>query len=132
MQNEYIEQAKRIKIFKMNSIMDKKMMLEQVINHYTDGNKAKFGNMLGVKPQTINTWLLRNTYDAELIYSKCDNISGDWLLSGEGEMIKSIQSEYIDVRQDNELLNLCKLLVQNFQQRDEVMDKLVSMISKID
>lgn len=116
----------------MNKFMDKKMMLEQIVNHYTDGNKAKFANMLGVKPQTINTWLLRNTYDAELIYSKCDNISGDWLLSGEGEMIKSIQGEYIDVRQDNELLNLCKLLVRNFQQRDEVMDKLVSMISMIE
>ena len=123
---------KVIKTFKMNNIMDKKMMLEQVINHYTDGNKAKFANMLGVKPQTINTWLLRNTYDAELIYSKCDGISGDWLLSGEGEMNKNIQNEYADVRQDNELLNLCKLLVHNFQQRDEVMDKLVSMISKID
>lgn len=116
----------------MNNVMDKKMMLEQVINHYTDGNKAKFANMLGVKPQTINTWLLRNTYDAELIYSKCDGISGDWLLSGKGEMNKNIQNEYVDVRQDNELLNLCKLLVHNFQQRDEVMDKLVSMISKID
>lgn len=132
MQNEYMKQAKRIKIFKINNVMDKKMMLEQVINHYTDGNKAKFANMLGVKPQTINTWLLRNTYDAELIYSKCDGISGDWLLSGKGEMNKNIQNEYVDVRQDNELLNLCKLLVHNFQQRDEVMDKLVSMISKID
>ena len=69
--------------------MDKALMLEQLINYYTDGNKSKFANMLDVKPQTINTWLTRKTFDAELIYSKCDSVSGDWLLSGDGDMIKT-------------------------------------------
>ena len=68
--------------------MNKTIMLEQLINHYTDGNKSKFANMLGIKPQTINTWLTRNTLDAELIYSKCEDVSGGWLLSGEGDMLE--------------------------------------------
>lgn len=64
-------------------------MLECVINHYSDGNKARFAAILGIKPQTINTWVARNTFDAELIYSKCEGISGDWLLgNGEGEMLR--------------------------------------------
>lgn len=68
-------------------------MLECLINYYTDGNKAKFAAIIGVRPQTINTWEARNTFDAELIYSKCDGVSGDWLLGkGEGEMIKSNNS----------------------------------------
>ena len=68
-------------------------MLECLINYYTDGNKAKFAAIIGVRPQTINTWEARNTFDAELIYSKCDGVSGDWLLgNGEGDMLKSNNS----------------------------------------
>lgn len=72
--------------------MDKYSMLEEIISYYAKGNKALFSRMLGVKPQTINTWLNRNTFDAELIYANCESISGDWLLSGEGEMIKVTQN----------------------------------------
>lgn len=114
--------------------MDKALMLEQLINYYTDGNKSKFANMLDVKPQTINTWLTRKTFDAELIYSKCDSVSGDWLLSGDGDMIKTdIHFENINSENVNkELLELCKSLVANFQQRDDVMNKLVSMVKGIE
>ena len=77
--------------------MDKTSMLEEMIIYYTNGNKSLFSRKLGVKPQTINTWLNRNTFDAELIYSKCEYISGDWLLSGVGEMIKSTDSQNIQI-----------------------------------
>ena len=70
--------------------MEKKDILESLVNYYTNGNKAKFAAKLGIKPQTINTWLGRNSFDIELIYSKCEYLSGDWLLSGgEGEMLRS-------------------------------------------
>ena len=73
--------------------MEKSEMLECIINYYTDGNKARFAAIIGVKPQTINTWTARNTFDAELIYSKCEGISGDWLLgNGEGDMLKTNNS----------------------------------------
>lgn len=67
--------------------MDKKSMLEAMISHYTNGNKAKFATLLGVSAQTISAWTTRNTFDTELIYTKCSDISADWLLSGEGAML---------------------------------------------
>lgn len=76
-------------------------MLEEMILYYTKGNKSLFSRKLGIKPQTINTWLNRNTFDAELIYSKCESISGDWLLSGVGEMIKSTDSQNIQITNSN-------------------------------
>lgn len=109
--------------------MTKNEILECLINHYTDGNKARFANMLGVKPQTINSWLSRGTFDIDLIYSKCEALSGDWLLSGEGNMIKN--PHFANTSNNNanqDLLELCKLLIANYQQRDEVMNKLVSMV----
>ena len=76
-------------------------MLEEMILYYSKGNKSLFSRKLGVRPQTINTWLSRNTFDAELIYSKCESISGDWLLSGVGEMIKSTDSQNIQITNSN-------------------------------
>lgn len=72
--------------------MDKKGMLETLIKHYCNGNKAQFAGILGIKPQTINSWLVRDTFDAELIFAKCLYVSGDWLLSGKGEMLKNSQN----------------------------------------
>lgn len=69
--------------------MDKKGMVEALINYYTDGNKAKFAVLLGVKPQTISAWVSRNTFDAELIYAKCRGVSASWLLTSCGDMLSS-------------------------------------------
>lgn len=63
-------------------------MLENLVNHYTDGNKAQFAKIVGVSPQTLSKWIGRKTFNAELIYEKCEKVSAEWLLSGEGSMIK--------------------------------------------
>lgn len=47
-------------------------MLEALISHFTNGNKAQFAKHLGVSPQTISAWIARNTFDSELIYAKVD------------------------------------------------------------
>ena len=110
--------------------MEKSMMLERLINYYTDGNKAKFAAMIGVAPQNVSAWISRNTFDAELLYAKCVNVSAAWLLSGEGDMIITEGKQDAD-KTNNELLDLCKSLVDNYKQRDDVMGKLVSMVNQI-
>ena len=115
--------------------MNKTLMLEQLINHYTDGNKESFAVMIGIKPQLLSNWLRRNTFDAELLYKGCKNISADWLLSGEGNMISDTQfdnSQFVLQGNSSELIALCKSLVENFQQRDDVMSKLVSMVKGLE
>ncbi len=84
-------------------------MLDMIINHFNDGNKAKFASRLGIKPQALSMWFTRNSFDAELIYSKCEGISGDWLLSGKGEMLREFHitndnEELIKLRAENEVL----------------------------
>lgn len=68
--------------------MDKTAQLEALVTHFANGNKAKFAGRLGVKPQTISTWMNRNTFDVYLVYAKCDGVSADWLLTGEGSMMR--------------------------------------------
>lgn len=62
-------------------------MLLQIIEHYTEGNKAQFAKMLGVSAQTISAWIARNTFDAESIYTKCRYVNPHWLLTGTGPML---------------------------------------------
>lgn len=115
--------------------MNKTLMLEQLINYYTDGNKASFASMIGIKPQLLSNWLNRDTFDAEKVYRGCKNVSADWLLSGEGEMVRSTQndnSQFVSQNNNPELIALCKALVENYQQRDDVMGKLVSMVKGIE
>lgn len=97
----------RLKIFcRFNiSIMEKRERLKALINHFTDGNQKIFAELLGVIPQTISAWLSRNTYDIELIYLKCDGVSGDWLLCGEGDMIKN-NLQFVD-SENGKLIQLC-------------------------
>ena len=80
-------------------------MLEQLINYYSNGNKSLFAKKLGVKPQTINSWIKRNTFDYELIYANCENVSADWLLSGEGEMLKEENHSSVSMFGDHNQVN---------------------------
>lgn len=109
--------------------MDKSTMVECLVNYYTGGNQAQFAAKLGIPAQNISAWIKRNTFNAELIYRKCEGVSADWLLCGEGEMLRELHNVDSPCNSsDKELLDLCKLLVANYQQRDKVMNKLVSKV----
>lgn len=69
--------------------MDKGIMVEKLVDYFSNGNKAAFAKQLGVSPQTVHSWIARNTFDSELVFAKCDGLSADWLLTGEGPMLRS-------------------------------------------
>lgn len=80
--------------------MDKKSMLMALIHHYSSGVKNKFADKLGVKPQTISTWLDRDTFDINLIFAKCEDVSAEWLLTGEGSMISEEEIKPMPIATD--------------------------------
>ena len=69
--------------------MSKKDMLQCLIDYYSGGNKTQFANKLGISPQGLSSWYSRNTFDIELIYAKCEGVSAQWLLTGQGDMLRS-------------------------------------------
>lgn len=69
--------------------MDKDLIIKELISVYCGGNSSQFAQKLGVKPSTISTWISRKTFDIDLIFAKCENISADWLLTGKGQMFRS-------------------------------------------
>ena len=64
--------------------------VKMLIDYYANGRQNVFAEIVDVKPQTINSWLVRNTLDAERIYAKCVGVSAEWLLTGDGDMIRTV------------------------------------------
>lgn len=69
--------------------VDKSFILNEIKLYYKFKTDAEFSDFLGVGQQTISNWRNRNTFDIDLIYTKCVNINANWLLSGEGEMFQN-------------------------------------------
>ena len=68
--------------------MDKSLILNKIKSYLNLKSDTELANFLGIKPQVLSNWRARNTFDTELIYTKCVDIDANWLLTGEGEMLK--------------------------------------------
>ncbi|RNL84124.1 hypothetical protein ED312_14370 [Sinomicrobium pectinilyticum] len=68
--------------------MDRSLMLDQIKYHYLFKRDIDLAKHLGIKPQVLSNWRKRNSFDAVLIYTKCNELSSSWLLTGEGPMLK--------------------------------------------
>ena len=112
--------------------MDKQSMLNKLVQYYGQGKKNHFANRLGVKPQTISTWLSRNSFDAELIYAKCEGISADWLLTGQGNMLKSDAAPPPQYTGTQEMLVSDEPVQYNTGPQETMVDKLLGIIDKKD
>lgn len=50
---------------------------------------ADLARILGVSPQRISSWGIRGTYDTKLIIKAIPEIREEWLISGEGDMLRA-------------------------------------------
>lgn len=110
--------------------MNKKERLEALISYYSKGNKTAFASIIGMKPQSINSWLIRDTFDIELIYSKCNGISAEWLLSGEGPMLKEAGGSASE-NQDPRLWSLIESQQRQLEAQQKQLDAQTRIIEDL-
>lgn len=60
--------------------------LKKGLNLSSDNALAE---LLGISKATLSNWKSRNSIDIPLVFSKCEQISIDWLLTGHGPMLKT-------------------------------------------
>lgn len=90
-------------LFGMDIKDRKREQLDKLISHYSNGNKTNFAELIGISPQGLNNWFNRGSFDIELVYNKLESISADWLLSGEGNMLKGEEKlEFLESRNQGE------------------------------
>lgn len=68
--------------------MDKSLILKEIKKYYNFKTDGEFADFLGIKQNTLSNWSSRNSIDYDRIISKCENIDGNWLLTGQGSMLK--------------------------------------------
>lgn len=70
-------------------------MLNEIKSHFKIVSETDFAKFLEITPQTLHNWKKRNTFDITVIYTKCVNISAEWLITGQGSMLKTQESSII-------------------------------------
>lgn len=68
-----------MKTFSSNDILSR---LKTVLSVDTDTELADF---LGIKKTTLSNWRNRNSIDLPLVFSFCEQINIDWLVTGRGQ-----------------------------------------------
>lgn len=103
-------------VITMETINDR---MQQIADYFCEGNKAAFAKKTGVAPTSISNYLGKQRASkpsADLLEKIVNSleIDADWLLSGEGSMIKNevthtvsdddLKEELIKLRAENDVL----------------------------
>ncbi|GEM55279.1 hypothetical protein B0A58_07255 [Flavobacterium branchiophilum NBRC 15030 = ATCC 35035] len=75
--------------------MSKTNILQAIQDYYFFKKDSQFANFLGVTPQVLSNWKSRGTFDINIIYTKCVDFSLEWLVTGQGEMLKTVTTTAI-------------------------------------
>lgn len=67
---------------------DKTLIIKRLKEAYNLRSNVKLAKFLGVSAQVLSNWQNRNTVNYDTIFSKCEDLNLDWLISGEGEVFK--------------------------------------------
>lgn len=67
--------------------MERNEILNTLILHFARGNQSQFARTLNLSPSTVATWVSRKTFDAIRIKAVFPQVDGNWLLTGQGEML---------------------------------------------
>ena len=71
-------------------MVDKSLILSKIKDYLGIKKESDFAKYLGIKQNTLSSWHSRNTFDIDLISQKCDFLNYDWLLTGNGPMLKNM------------------------------------------
>lgn len=74
-----------------------KIVLNALKKNYGLKTYGQLADMLGVKQNTLSSWINRDSLDENLIYRRCDGVSYNFLVSGEGEAFPNTKVAEIDL-----------------------------------
>jgi phage repressor protein C with HTH and peptisase S24 domain len=72
----------------MSTNVDKSQILKDLKAHFGFKSDTDFAGFLEISVQTLSSWHRRNSFDIELLYAKCINVDGNFLLTGKGNIEK--------------------------------------------
>ena len=70
----------------MKTFSSKEEILNRLKQAYNIQKDTELASLLGVSKSTISNWISRNSIDYDRVFSLCEHINIDWLLTGRGSM----------------------------------------------
>lgn len=110
----------------MSNKNSKSLILNEIKLHYNFRSNIEFASFLGIAPQTLSSWYSRNSIDYDLVSAKCVDISGDWLITGEGSMLKNTNN--ITATESPHEIGEC----QNCKFKDQIIDSQTKQIKALE
>lgn len=103
--------------------MDKELILKRIKEAENLVSDKELADFLEISKSTLSNWYKRNSIDYDLVFSKCEHINKEWLLSGDGIMFKPQISpkEYIQGEDVSNTVSepqediACKAIKYNFK-----------------
>ena len=95
-----------------------------------EGGLKKLASDIGMSEANLHRCINNNKIQASDLESIAIRLDVDITTFFDRQAIKFASQQNLE-SENEELLQLCKLLVANYQQRDDVMGKLVSMIKSM-
>lgn len=102
-----------------------KEILERVKKFSAAKTDTELASYLGIAKSTLSNWYTRNSIDYNLVFSKCEHINFDWLITGDGPMLKDKKSQIL---QENDDLNTFN---QHPEEHKNQNSELVQLMDKI-
>ena len=78
----------------MKTKLNKTLILNRIKEACGFTKDGELADFLGINKSTLANWYSRNSIDFDLVFSKCENISVDWLLFGIGDEKKQDKGNY--------------------------------------
>ncbi len=102
------------------------MIISEIKLHFGFKTDSELANFLGISQPVLANWKKRNTFDVNLIFTKCEVINANWLLTGEGNMLNSTskKEEKINI---NEFIYSNKILSESLNKLVDNNSKLVNI-----
>jgi predicted RNase H-like nuclease (RuvC/YqgF family) len=99
--------------------LNKSLILERLKSAKNFSTDTELANFLDIKTSTLSNWYSRNSIDFDILFSKCENMPIEWLLTGKGEMLRE-NSNNTDVQQVKPDTNLVETIRQQAEQIGEL------------
>lgn len=115
--------------------MDKSKIIKEIKLYLGFKNDTELADFLGIKQNTLSTWKSRNTMDYDLVISKCDFIDANWLLTGQGPMLKSelqpaVSSPQPQENDNNEIVSLLKDKIALLEKNNALQERENAYLSE--
>ena len=77
-------------------MIDSREILDRAKVALNATSDMQLADLLGISKSTLSNWRARNSLDYTILFSKCEHINYNWLITGEGDMQNSSKPISID------------------------------------